>query len=286
MVEDTSSIPPMLQKQFCDYLEATIGLYISPEHWQRVQRKLKDIASAFEFENAYDCIQWLLKTKLTKEEMSKLVEILVIKESYFFRFTQTFEALSKHILPEIIQSRQGKHQHIRILCAASATGEEPYSIAMTLHKLIPNIKDWDITILGVDINLKALEMSREGKYRAWSLRSTPPDMKKNYFVETKDGFWELSPAIRKMVKFGYMNLVDEIQFSGMDLIFCNNTLIYFSQQQIEKTIAQLTNALVEGGWLCVSAVEVPLVKDSRLATVMFDGTTFFRKRNEKYRRNP
>lgn len=278
MVQDIEHLSQAVQQQFCDYLENTIGLYVPLEHWPRVQRKLRDIATSFGFENVNECIHWILKTPLARNQISILVEHLAIKESYFFRYPQIFDVLSQHVLSPMIQSRLGKNQRIRILCTASSTGEEPYSLAMTIHKLLPNIHDWDISILGTDINLKALEVAREAKYREWSMRATAPDVKQKYFTVPQEGVWELSMAIRNMVKFAFMNLVEEINFAGFDIIFCCNTLIYFSPKQIEKTISKLTDSLVEGGWLCVSAVEVPLVKDPRLVREMFDGVTLFRKK--------
>jgi len=100
-----------------------------------------------------------------------LASHLTIGETYFFRDSGTFQALEEHILPELIRQRRGKNQQFRIWSAACATGEEPYSVAILLQKLIVNLDGWNISILATDINPQAIKKARLGIYNNWSFRS-------------------------------------------------------------------------------------------------------------------
>lgn len=272
-----SELPLELKAQFSAFLERSMGLHIPKEYWNRIDRKLPPLAHAFGFTEVSDCIRFLLKTRLTHQQMSLLAIHLSIKETYFFRDPQLFVVLKDHVFTKMINERHGKQQQIKIWCSACCTGEEPYSMAIALQKLLPNYKEWHLSILGTDINLDTLEIARTGRYRTWSMRATPDDVKKNYFREVEDGIWEIIPSIRKMVKFCYANLVEANYPMGMDVIMCSNILIYFSPNQIQKTIQKLTDALMPGGYLFVSAVEVPFVNDPRLTRMLIDNTTFFVK---------
>jgi chemotaxis protein methyltransferase CheR len=276
MAKETE-VPLELRIQFSAFLENTIGLYVPQELWNRIDHKLLPLAHAFGFTEVLECIRFLLKNRLTHQQISTLAIFLSIKETYFFRDPQVFAVLKDHVLTKIINERRGKNQHIKIWCSACCTGEEPYSMAIGLQKLLPNYKEWRLFILGTDINLDTLEIARTGRYRDWSMRATADDIKRSFFTQVESGIWEIIPAIRKMVKFGYTNLVDGIYPIGMDIIICNNILIYFSPNQIQKTIKKLTDALSPGGYLFVSPVEVPFVNDPRLNRMLIDSTTFFVK---------
>lgn len=101
-----------------------------------------------------------------------LVHDLLIGETHFFRNRPQFEALEKHILPEII-SRRRAARRLRIWSAGCATGEEPYSLAILLHRLLPDLADWNILILATDINRQALQQAQRGVYGPWSFREVP-----------------------------------------------------------------------------------------------------------------
>jgi chemotaxis protein methyltransferase CheR len=186
-------------------------------------------------------------------DLEAFIAELTIGETYFFRHRAQFEALERHILPELIARRAGERR-LRVWSAGCATGEEPYSIAILLDRLLPDRASWNVTILGTDINRGSLERAQRGRYRAWSFRGVDAVTQARYFVRSGEEY-RIAPAIARMVSFSYLNLVEDAYPSlatntqSMDLILCRNVLIYFGDRTIEGVLGRLRDSLCEGGWL-------------------------------------
>lgn len=277
---------PLLDK-FCDYVNNSMGLYFPKETRQDLEKKLNGMEKDFGFSDLPACVEWLLEAPLTKEHIAILAKHLTIGETYFFRDAQFMRALEEKLLPKIIRECEKKNKTLRIWSSACCTGEEPYSIAIILSRIIPNLKDWNILILGTDINPFFLSKAEEAVYKDWSLRINTQEFKTKYFNRHANGTYALKPEIKQMVKFMYLNLVEDTYPSlingtnAMDLIICNNVLIYFSPEQIDKVIQKMARTLVLDGNLCVSAVEVPYIRDPRLAPLRYGDITFFKKVSEE-----
>lgn len=272
-------LPSALVEQVRDFIEKNIGLYFPQKDPNVLEKKLLNIAQSLRKEDPVPFFEQLITTPVTQEIVAMLARYLTIGETYFFRDTSTFTFLKKQILPEIIQ-REKEKRIIRIWCAGCATGEEPYSIAILLSQLIPQIADWDIVICGTDINEEFLSKARTAEYKKWSFRTTPPEIKECYFKKNKEDSWVLNPNISKLVKFDFFNLMDvnpHPHLKNMNLITCNNILIYFTPKQIAHTVSSLTNSLAKEGWLCVTPIEVPYVHDPRLVPVTIENSIFFKK---------
>lgn len=268
-----------LISKFSRFLDEQIGLYYPKERWNDLQKKMLSIMNSFGFDSPAAWIEYLDQHPLDSQKMAILTHYLTVGETYFFREPKTFEVLEKQIIPTILQIRQ-KEKNIRIWCAACCTGEEPYSIAIVLHRLIPNIGEWNISILGTDINLAFLRKAEQASYKKWSFRATPPTILNKYFTKESGDTYVLSPAIRKLVEFSYLNLVEGPYpscLSDMDLVLCHNVLIYFSKDQIKKVLAQVVKTIRHHGWLSVGAVEVPFIREDQLRYQNFNGAVFFQK---------
>src|SRR3990170_2028609 len=156
------------------------------------------------------------------------------------------------------------------------------SVEACIDRLIPDIEEWNITILATDINPEFLRKAAEGTYREWSFRGTPAWLRERYFRK-KNGCFEILPALRKRVTFSYLNLAVDAYPSlsnntnAMDVIFCRNVLMYFTPAQAKKVAGNLHGSLVEGGWLIVSPVEASNSLLSRFAAVGFPGAVLYRK---------
>lgn len=286
-VDKVSSVHPHLISQFSDKLVERMGLYFAKENWHQWEGKLKPVARAFGFGNVNDCLGWLTTTEWNQREIEILARYLTIGETYFFRDSNAFKILEKVVLPQLIQEKKSS-KVLRIWSTACCTGEEPYSLAILLHRMIPNISEWNISILGTDINKDFLNKSQSGIYKEWSFRTTPKEIKNNYFIHDKQGNYKIIPEIKKLVNFIYLNLVEDnypMLLNGtqaMDLILCNNVLIYFTNDVINKVIHKLVNAMVWNAWLITSAVEVPYILDKRLQSKKYDQAIFFRKKAEMH----
>jgi chemotaxis protein methyltransferase CheR len=267
----------------------TMGLHFPPERRADLRRGLAGAAEEFGFADIGACAEWLLSAALTKAQVQILASHLTIGETYFFREKKTFDVLAERVLPELVRSRRNREQRLRIWSAACCTGEEPYSLAILLHQIIPDLADWNVTILATDINERFLRKAAAGVYGEWSFRETPASFKERYFQRTPDGRYAILPEIKRQVTFTHLNLVEDAfpslatDTNAMDVIFCRNVLMYFALPQIRKVIGNLHCALVEEGWLVVSPSEVSQALFSKFACVNYPGVILYRKSDIKSR---
>ncbi len=229
-------------------------------------------------------LAWLTTVPDEDAELRRLAAHLTIGETYFFRDHASFEALEQHVLPALIATRRAEGiPRLRLWSAACASGEEPYSLAILLDRLLPDNADWSVTILATDINAEALEAAQRGLYRDWSLRDTPAWVRERYFRRQSDQTYELDPAVRRVVTFAPLNLAADTYPSlvtntgAMDLILCRNVLMYFTRDAQRAAVARLQRALVAGGWLVVSPAEASVELLRPLVPVNCSGAIFYRK---------
>lgn len=217
----------------------------------------------------------------SKSEWRELLAILTTGESYFFRDKGQFSLLKNLILPEIIERRQ-KDRTLRIWSAGCSTGEEPYSIAILIDELLPQLEGWEILILGTDINEKAIEKAKDGLYSQWSFRTTDPDLRKNYFKKRHEA-WAIDEKIRKKVKFQQGNLMEDRfpdSASGIydiDFILCRNVFIYFNSESVAVVLAKFSEALNDSGWLMTGHGELFGQNLGRLQAKMFPESVAYQK---------
>ena len=237
----------------------------------------------FGFDRVEEFIEWLLSLSPTQNQIEILASHLTVGETYFFRERRAFEILEQSLLPGLIAARRKTEKRLRFWSAGCSTGEEPYSLAILLDKLIPDLKDWNVTILATDINTGALRKAEEGIYSDWSFRDNPPWFKEHYFEKVDGNHHRLLPRIRKMVTFSYLNLSEDHypalqnNTNAMDFIFCRNVLMYFAPGQIGLTVERFHRSLLDGGCLIVSPVETALLTHSPFVTVRFQDSTFYKK---------
>jgi chemotaxis protein methyltransferase CheR len=265
-----------------------IGLHFPPERWRDMERAFGSAARELGFDDEEACRLWLLQSPLSKSRIEVLASHLVIGETSFFRESCSFDALEERVLPGILEARRKENdRRIRIWSAGCATGEEPCSVAILLDRMLPDRREWDITILATDINPRFLRKAAEGVYGEWSLRGTPAWVREGYFTRKKGGLHELRGDIRKMITFSYLNLVEDVYPSlasgtnGMDVILCRNLLMYFSPERAAAVVRGLRRCLVEGGWLIVAACETSQTLLREFAAVNFTGAVFYRKEDAK-----
>ncbi len=199
-------------------------------------------------------------TQDSHEEWKRLLVLITNVESFFFRDTDQFALLRDRILPELIQRKQNK-KTLRICSAGCSSGEEPYSLAILLKELLQNLEEWNLTILGIDINQEALQKAKTGIYRPWSFRRVDVEIIKKYFRVTNNQY-HLNPSIMEMVNFQNLNLLKDLSkqpnftLNEFDLILCRNVFIYFDSSAIEKVLNQFYTALAPLGYLITGHAEL------------------------------
>ena len=208
------------------------------------------------FEQYYDHVRYNPKGR---DELRYLYEAITINETFFFRNQPQLDVLVSKVIPEIYMQKQkmGKNK-IRIWSAASSSGEEAYSTAITIVDLLkfkyPNL---ELEIVGTDINYAVIETAKKAVYKEYSIRNTSAYYLKKYF-KINGNTYELDPAVKSMVSFKVMNLFDDASMRAMtnfDIIFCANVLIYFDTNSKIKVVSHLYNALTKGGYLFIGYSE-------------------------------
>jgi chemotaxis protein methyltransferase CheR len=212
----------------------------------------------------------------------QLVAQVTIGETHFFRVTPQIEALRTVVLPDLIRSRSAMRQ-LAVWSAGCSTGEEPFTIAILLREQATSLADWSIDVLGTDVSQPSLDVARNAEYAAWSFRDTPEEIRERWF--TKHGkMWQLSDAVRRMVRFDRQNLALDPVPMGLagprfDLIVCRNVLIYFSPLAVQQVYQRLADALAPGGWLILGPSDPPLERSIPLSPVYLHSAILWRRRD-------
>lgn len=278
-----SVLSDSLLSRLSSLLAVSAGLHFPESRWDDLERGLNAAAWDSGMTDVCSYASRLLSAALTRTQIERLASHLTVGETYFFRDETSFAALEEHILPELLHARQGGDRRLRIWSAGCSTGEEAYSIAILLDRLIPDQRGWHITILGTDINPLVLRKAAKGVYGEWSFRGGPGWVREKYFREMQAGRFEILPHIRGRVTFSYLNLADDVYPSltnntkAMDVILCRNVLMYFTEPQARQVAEKLGHALIDGGWLMVSATETSQTLVPRLKAVELHGRTFYRR---------
>lgn len=273
--------------QLSEVIAQATGLHFPRERSADLQRGVAGAARELNFEDTAAYVERLLSTPLTTAQIEVLASHLTVGETYFFREKKTFDVLAADVLPELVRSRRGCEQRLRIWSAACCTGEEPYSLAILLHQALPDLGDWHATITATDINGRFLRKAAAGIYGEWSFRDTPGWFKERYFNRTADGRYAILPELKQLVTFVQLNLVEDVypslatETNAMDVIFCRNALMYFTPFHIRKVARNLHRALAEGGWLVVSPSEASHALFPQFVTVNFPGAIFYQKSSAK-----
>jgi chemotaxis protein methyltransferase CheR len=218
------------------------------------------------------------------QEWSNLAILLTNTESYFFRDREQFSLLKHHIFPELIR-RKRVNKTIRICSAGCSTGEEPYSIAILLHELIPDIERWNVLILGIDINRSALKKAEAGVYSAWSFRRVDAAIQREYFHPVNHQY-HLKQVIKRMVRFQTVNLAKDFfpdydsVLHDMDIILCRNVFIYFQESAIANVLLKFYHTLQPLGYLLTGHAELCYQDLSLFQTCAFDESFIYQRPSE------
>ncbi len=194
---------------------------------------------------------------LDDEEYSRLLDALTVNLTFFFRDTSTFEALREEVLrPLITQRRAQGYKVLRVWSAGCAGGEEPYSVAIMLHQLLQReIDQWDIRILGTDIDEKKLAQARQAVYTAFSFKGTHwPHL--DMYVRRRGSSYTLIPEVTRMVHFRRHDLIADAPPGRFDVILCRNVLIYLKRSQQALILKRLHRALRSNGVLVLGKTEI------------------------------
>lgn len=200
-----------------------------------------------------------LPTDATGVLQRKVVEAILTYETTFFRDIRPFEVLRDVVLPDLL-TRRASHRSLNFWCAASAAGQEPYSVAMLLRESFASLDSWNIRLIASDLSREILERAREGRYTQLEVnRGLPARLLVKYFQKL-GGYWQIHKDIRRMVEFQEINLTEPWpQLPGMDIIFMRNVLIYFDVETRKNILSRVHRLLRPDGYLFLGASETPII---------------------------
>ncbi|MCP3994104.1 MAG: protein-glutamate O-methyltransferase CheR [bacterium] len=210
---------------------------------------------------------------------NQIIDAITTNETLFFRDASPFEALKHKVIPETIDAKVDSAfpKRLRIWSAACSTGQEPYSMAMVLADLLPDIGSWDVNILGTDISNAAIKRASLGLYSTHEVRrGMPPEMLAKHFQEEPGG-WRVKDTLRYMIAFGRRNLLEP--FTGLgpfDVIFCRNVAIYFETDIKRDLFSRLADRLTPDGYLIAGAAESLDLLDPRFVPERHCGAIYYR----------
>ena len=240
-----------------DLVHSYCGIYFDDGSKFLVERRLTRRLEERQVRTFEEYYHYLRYDRKRDEELAVLVDNLTTNETYFFRESPQLRAFTEEILPEL-RTTLADRKSLRIWSAGCSTGEEPYTIAMLLLESGAWWRDWQVEILGSDINQRVLHTARKGVYKKTSHRVSTPEMMKKYFVEEGKGDYRIIDAVRELVSFSYVNLLDPFKTSlinNMDVIFCRNVIIYFDRDAKKKVIESFHDKLRDNGYLLLGHSE-------------------------------
>jgi len=206
-----------------------------------------------------------------------LLEKLLTQETSFFRYPAVYETLEKRILPELHVKKFWKNPRtLRVWSAGCSTGEEPYTIAITIADALNFADAWNVEILATDVGRQALKHAERGIYAGRSIAGVSAGQLAAHFTPVGDGY-EIKPRLRKMVTFAQMNLASAVYVGRMDLIFCMNVMIYFSEERRRALVQRFYDTLEPGGYLFLGHSESISKMPVKFQAIVLNDCILYRK---------
>jgi chemotaxis protein methyltransferase CheR len=235
-------------------LKARSGLVLSAEKHYLLESRLLPIARKSGLFNLTGLVA-RLKGPDAEALTVEVVEAMTTNESFFFRDKLPFDHFRDTMMPALLEARTAQRR-IRIWCAASSTGQEPYSLAMCLKEMGGLVAGWRIEIIATDLSNEVLEKAKAGIYSQFEVqRGLPIQLLVKYFSQVGET-WQIAPEIRAMVQYRPLNLLADFAHLGMfDVVFCRNVLIYFDQETKSGVLDRVARATDRDGYLVLGAAE-------------------------------
>ena len=255
--EQIIPLPDDIFRLLRDFIHGYCGIYFDDGSKFLLERRLSRRLEQHRLKNFEEYYHFLKYDRKREEELVVLIDNLTTNETYFFRESPQLRAFSDEILPELRRSLANR-KVLRIWSAGCSTGEEPYTIAILLLESGDWWRDWQVEILGSDINQRVLHTARKGVYKKSAHRATSPEMLAKYFVQDEKSDYRIIDRVKELVSFSSVNLLDPHKtslISNMDVIFCRNVIIYFDRDAKKKVIESFYQKLREGGYLLLGHSE-------------------------------
>lgn len=255
-------------------IETRSGILFDDSRERFFSSRVREHVAARKLAHGTDLLRLILNSNV---EYDALLQRLLTQETSFFRYPTAFEALEKKVLPELHMKKFWESpRSLRVWSAGCATGEEAFSIAMTVADALEFADAWNIHILATDVSRQALDHAENGVYDARQLETISPRQRDLYFSRSGSQ-WAVKPRIRNMVTFAPMNLAQVVYMGKFDCIFCMNVLIYFSEERQGQLMERFYEYLEPGGYLFLGHAESVSKADVKFETHVYGDTRIYQK---------
>ncbi len=263
-----------------DFVHDRYGLFFEDGQRASLRSRLAGRLATLGLGSFEDYYRYLRFGPGRAEELPRMVSHLTNNETYFFREQPQLQVFAEHVL-RAVKERQGEGgpRRLRILSAGCSSGEEAYTLAMIVYDTGQFFWSWDVQVIGLDVDGAVLEKARRAVYQHNSFRALSPLLLERHFVRQGTGA-AVKEGIRRMVTLRPGNVMDPASWSGLeglDVIFCRNVLIYFSEAAIRRAVANFHDALAPGGYLFLGHAESLSRTSDRFVPIRFQGAMVYQK---------
>lgn len=240
-----------------ELVKSQSGLVLTEDKSYLLESRLMPVARKRGLKGLEDLVD-TMKAHADSGLTNDVTEAMTTNESFFFRDIKPFDLFRDNVLPEMVSSRASKRS-LRIWCAAAASGQEPYTLAMILKEEAAKLAGWRTEIVGTDISHEILAKAKAGIYSQFEVqRGLPIQLLLKYFKK-QDDVWQIDPSLQALIEYKFYNLLDDLQaLGGFDVVFCRNVLIYFDQETKGRVLEQISRLMPEDGVLFLGGAETVL----------------------------
>lgn len=240
-----------------DFIHAHTGIALADHKRTLVCARLAKRLRHWKFASYAEYYELLTRADPERRELMEMINAITTNKTDFFRESHHFQLLSEQVFPALRALHQ---RRVRLWCAGTASGEEAYTLAMTVCESFPVLTEWDIKILATDIDTNVLERAAHGVYPRDLLARVPEALRARYFLNgtgANEGLVRVKPALQLLIRFGWLNLIEESwpMKGPFDVIFCRNVLIYFDKALQRRLLTRFAKILRPNGYLMLGHSE-------------------------------
>ncbi len=263
-----------------DFIHENFGLFFDDSQRGSLRSRLAGRLASLDLVSFEDYYHYLRFGPQRIQELQSMVSHLTNNETYFFREQPQLHVFSDHVLRALRDRKTAAgDRHLRILSAGCSTGEEAYTLAMLVHDSGHFFWNWDVKVVGMDVDGVALEKARRAVYFHNSFRAMTPALQERHLVPEGSGA-QVKESIRRFVSLQEGNMLDAASYKALppqDVVFCRNVLIYFSDAGIRKVVRHFYDVLAPGGHLFLGHAESLSRITDLFTPVRFPGAMIYRK---------
>lgn len=259
----------------CTYVREQAAIVLEPGKEYLVESRLQALAQKKNFDGI-DSLVAHLRSNPNSEMHRNVVDAMTTNETSFFRDLHPFDALRKVILPELMEKRRADRQ-LNFWCGAASTGQECFSVLMTIAESFPELLQWNLNFIATDLCRDVLSRAQAGRFNQLEVnRGLPAALLVKHFARHGEE-WEFSQTLRQKVQFKEMNLMDQWPLlPGTDVVFLRNVLIYFDVPTKKAILSKTRRLLRPGGYLFLGGAETTFNLNDQFERVVIEKTTCYR----------